>query len=54
MRLPLSESFPRVVGRGKREGQATMGFLDPSVILYAVFGIGIFGVFGAVLAVRFL
>jgi hypothetical protein len=31
-----------------------MGFLDPSLILYAVFGIGILGVFGAVLAVRFL
>jgi hypothetical protein len=31
-----------------------MGFLDPSAILYAVFVIGILGVFGAVLAVRFL
>ena len=31
-----------------------MGFLDPSAILYAVFSIGILGVFGAVLAVRFL
>jgi hypothetical protein len=31
-----------------------MGFLDPSFILYAVFGIGILGVFGAAFAVRFL
>jgi hypothetical protein len=31
-----------------------MGTVDPSVILYAVFAIGIFGVFGAVFAVRFL
>jgi len=31
-----------------------MGVLDPSLILYAVFSIGIFGVVGAVLAVRYL
>jgi hypothetical protein len=31
-----------------------MGSLDPSVILYAVFSIGILGVCSAVLAVRFL
>jgi hypothetical protein len=31
-----------------------MGFLDPSAIFYAVFAIGILGVLGAVLAVRFL
>jgi hypothetical protein len=31
-----------------------MGYLDPSLILCAVFSIGILGVFGAVLAVRYL
>jgi hypothetical protein len=31
-----------------------MGFFDPSLILCAVFSIGIFGVVGAVLAVRYL
>ncbi len=31
-----------------------MGFLDPSAVLYAVFSIGILGVFSAILAARFL
>jgi hypothetical protein len=31
-----------------------MGYLEPSAILYAVFSIGLVGVFGAILAVRYL
>jgi hypothetical protein len=31
-----------------------MAYLEPSAILYAVFSIGFLGVFGAVLAVRYL
>jgi hypothetical protein len=38
----------------KEKGKQPMGFLDPSAILYTVFIIGILGVFGAILAVRYL
>jgi hypothetical protein len=53
MRLSLSESFPVVIAESRAKG-TTMGSLDPSLILYAVFSTGILAVFAAVFAVRYL
>jgi hypothetical protein len=58
--LTRSSAFAlRIIPRGaidslEQRERRPMGFLDPSFVLYAVFSIGILGVFGAVLAVRFL
>jgi hypothetical protein len=54
MCLSLSESFPRVIWSWANKKGQSMGSLDPSVILFAVFSVGILGVFGAVVAVRYL
>jgi hypothetical protein len=56
MRLPLCDSFrcDIEIGGKQETTPTTMGFLDPSLILYALFSTGILAVFGAYFVARYL